>query len=330
MANGAGLFLAHLPQIELESTDVEFHINYGTLVQLDFDNWAMYEGHGARDWQSYFGQKHTFFTRNMEADEVMPAELLQRPPASYLASGSHFAWYLLWFSTGVFTLHPELAASYVVFIENSDKQQVLKKKGYCDNDLFRQEPIVTIRAKDAPALFENSRKLHLNAQHNFILDQLLAPYRRMVSSNADPQVVFSFVSLLEQILNPEGLSPLGRTFAARFAVLMASEDLGSLDQWVEFGRRLYDLRSRVIHGSGVSRSMDRLFADVEHRTFLPVNVLKMLACSFASLEAMKLSSEDLPKLASSTQLEPAVSDVMRFREKLQIQKLELIGRCGDE
>ena len=211
-------------------------------------------------------------------------------------------------------------------MQDEDHQFVYKHRGFCDNDLLRLDDIVSIEASDAEGLFENAQKLHLNAQHNFILDQILAPYRKVINVMPNPNRAFSFVSLLEEMLNPDGERPLGRTFAARFAMMFADQNQDSIDEFVLFGRRLYDLRSSVIHGSGVARSMDRLMLEHGPGATAPIEIFGSTACLFSSLESQELGADDLPSLTKTTTTTPRLHELREFREKVPMTFLQHIGR----
>lgn len=324
------MLLAHIPLVGLRETGPVF-VNYGFLTELDYDNWAMFEGHGALEWESYYKSSRTFFRLEFRNSKPLDPRMIVRPPDEHLASGADFAWYLLMLSSGLFFPHPGLSTSYVGWTNRSSNQLVHKHHGYCDNDLLRHKPKFFLLREDADPLLANARTLHLNAGHNSIVDRLLAPYRRLINLDPDPNRIFSLVSLLEQMLNPEGDEPLGRTFAARLAVITAvSADPVDLDTRYELGRRLYELRSCVIHGAGVSKCMGRLFDAFGDVASFPVELLSAIICRLASLEAADLTSEDLPRLLADTPVKSDPASVRRFMEKLPVIALQPVGVVDGE
>jgi hypothetical protein len=319
-----------MPQVGLPEAQ-KFFVNYGSLDTIDFDNWAMLEGHGALEWQNYYDSPRTFFNLILRDGQPFPHGLLSREPDQHLASSADFAWYLLALSARVFIPHPGLSASYVVMMVGDDRQIVHKLRGYCDNDLLRQGPRLFLRPEDAAPLQANASKLHLSAGHNQIVDRLLAPYRRLVSVDPDPSRIFSLVSVLEQLLNPDGNEPLGRSFAARLVAFVAtSDDPAALERGYELGRRLYDLRSCVIHGGGVSKCMGRLLDVFGDAMVFPVELLSQVICRLASLEAAGFTSEDLPQLLGRIPVRADRAAIGDFVARLPVTVLEPVGFSDGE
>jgi hypothetical protein len=322
--DGIALF-AHIPLVGLRDTGPVF-VNYGFLTELDYDNWAMFEGHGALEWESYYDSPRTFFHLRFRNGDPLDQRLPTRAPDEHLASGADFAWYLLILSAGVFLPHPALSASYVGWVISPSEQLVHKVHGYCDNDLLRQRPQFFLRSEDADPLLANARKLHLNAGHNLIVDRLLAPYRRLINPVPDPNRIFSLVSLLEQLMNPDAREHLGRRFAARLVdINAASDDPTAIDTGYELGRRLYELRSCVIHGHGVSKCMGRLFDAFGDVTSFPVELLSAVICRLVSLETADLTSEHFPRLLADMPVRADPPSVRRFVEKLPATFLQSVG-----
>ena len=239
--------LSHLPGVTIAEGDV-LAMCSGQILNYSFDEWRSFEGPAAFDWEDYYGSGQTF-ARLVREEAIESAHVDLELHAQYAAFSARVAWYLLQLTYSVALPHPELSMSYVALRETSGGLRTCRIRGSADLDLLNAEPRLRLQPADFEALRFNSDLLGaLISNSHFDWLESLATSLWFINPDVLNDIAWlEFVIKLELFLNPKAAKPLGREFGRRFAAVCATTD-AELDAYEDFGRTLYDFRSRALHG----------------------------------------------------------------------------------